>query len=111
MQAKADAEGTLEDTITTRDDDAKYLEDLVATCEQKAADFEQRQNLRAEELEAIGKAIEIVSSGAVKGNAEKHLPSLVQSMTGLMQLRADGRSPTQARVAAYSSSRNKKYVS
>jgi len=101
LQAKADAEGSLEDTITTRDDDAKYLEDLVATCEQKAADFEQRQNLRAEELEAIGKAIEIVSSGAVKGNAEKHLPSLVQSMTGLMQLRADGRSPTQARVAAY----------
>jgi len=101
LQAKADAEGALEDTITTRDDDAKYLEDLVATCEQKAADFEQRQNLRAEELEAIGKAIEIVSSGAVKGNAEKHLPSLVQSMTGLMQLRADGRSPTQARVAAY----------
>jgi len=48
LQAKADAEGSLQDTTTTRDDDAKFLEDMVATCEQKATDFEQRQNLRAE---------------------------------------------------------------
>merc|ERR1719191_15218 len=40
LQAKADAEGDLQDTTTTRDDYSKYLEDLVATCEQKAADFE-----------------------------------------------------------------------
>merc|ERR1719162_1823567 len=31
LQAKADAEGTLQDTITTRDDDSKYLEDLTTT--------------------------------------------------------------------------------
>merc|ERR1719213_708954 len=51
LQARADAEGELEDTTTTRDDDSKYLADLVATCEQKATDFESRQTLRAEELE------------------------------------------------------------
>merc|ERR1719188_1000034 len=73
LQAKADAEGELTDTTTTRDADQQYLTDLVAPCEQKATDFESRQRLRAEELEAIQKAIEIVSSGAVKGNAEKHL--------------------------------------
>jgi len=106
LQAKADAEGTLQDTTTTRDDDSKYLEDMVATCEQKAADFEQRQKLRTEELEAINKAIEIVASGAVKGNAEKHLPTLTQmspdgGSVGLVQLRADGRSPSQMRVATY----------
>merc|ERR1719465_276513 len=102
LQAKADAEGDLSDTITTRDADQKYLDDLVATCEEKASDFESRQQLRAEEIEAIEKAIEIISSGAVAGNADKHLPSLLQGKgAALAQLRADARSPTQARVAQY----------
>jgi len=102
LQAKADAEGQLGDTTTTRDDDAKYLSDLVATCEQKAMDFESRQTLRAEELVAINKAIEIISSNAVKGNSEKHLPQLLQTKkAALAQLRADGQSPTQQRCAQY----------
>merc|ERR1719356_782961 len=73
LQAKADAEGDLTDTTTTRDADQQYLTDLVATCEQKATDFESRQTLREEELEAVQKAIDIISSDAVSGNAEKHL--------------------------------------
>merc|ERR1719247_1255582 len=80
----------------------KYLADLTATCEQKASDFESRQQLRAEELEAIEKAIEILSSDAVSGNAEKHLPTMLQTKkAALSQLRADERSPTQQRVAQY----------
>jgi len=78
LQAKADAEGDLTDTSTTRAADQKYLDDLVATCEQKAGDFESRQNLRAEELVAVNKAIEIIGSEAVAGNADKHLPSMIQ---------------------------------
>jgi len=62
LQAKADAEGDLKDTTTTRDADVKYLADLTATCEQKASDFEARQELRGEEIVAIEKAIEIISS-------------------------------------------------
>merc|ERR1712032_865659 len=90
LQAKADAEGDLEDTIKTRDADQKYLDDLTATCEQKATDFESRQQLRAEEIEAIEKAIEIISSAAVAGNAQKHLPTLVQAQaSALAQLRTD----------------------
>merc|ERR1719262_1926677 len=100
LQAKADAEGDLTDTTSTRDDDLKYVTDLTAECEQKAADFESRQNLRQEELEAITKAIEIISSGSVAGKHEKHLPQLLQK-TSLAQLRADATSPTQKRVAAY----------
>merc|ERR1719181_271748 len=46
LQHKADAEGDLKDTTTTRDADSKYLADLTATCEQKASDFESRQQLR-----------------------------------------------------------------
>jgi len=100
LQAKADAEGDLKDTTTTRDADVKYLADLTATCEQKASDFEARQELRGEEIVAIEKAIEIISSEAVSGNADKHLPSLVQK-SSLAQLRADGRSPNQQRVVSY----------
>merc|ERR1712159_626293 len=89
LQAKADAEGDLTDTTTTRDADEKYLADLTATCEQKSSDFEARQQLRAEELVAIEKAIEIISSGAVAGNAEKHLPTLIQQSSSLVSFRAD----------------------
>merc|ERR1719271_184458 len=79
LQAKADAEGDLTDTTTTRDQDKKYLSELTSTCEMKASDFESRQQLRGEELEAIQKAIEIISGSAVSGAAEKHLPQLLQT--------------------------------
>merc|ERR1719345_482227 len=89
LQAAADAKGDLQDTTTTRDDDSKYLADLTATCEQKSAAFAERQQLRADEIAAVEKAIEILSSGAVSGASEKHLPQLVQIKTALGQLRAE----------------------
>merc|ERR1719498_1316776 len=78
LQAKADAEGDLTDTTTTRDEDKKYLSELTSTCEMKASDFESRQQLRAEEIEAIEKAVEILTSASVAGAAEKYLPTLLQ---------------------------------
>merc|ERR1719408_1116682 len=86
----------------TRDDDAKYLAELTAECEQKSSDFANRQQLRAEEIEAVEKAIEILSSGAVSGASEKHLPQLMQiKSTSFAQLRSDSQNPNQLRVAAY----------
>merc|ERR1719478_989029 len=100
LQAKADATGDLKDTTTTKNADQKYLGDLTATCEQKASDFESRQQLRADEIVAIEKAIEIISSGAVAGNAEKHLPGLLQKKgSAFAQLRST--TQTQDRVAQY----------
>merc|ERR1719424_1158398 len=81
LQSKAEAESTLDDTTATRDDDQKFLDDLVATCAQKSSDFDSRQTLRGEEIVAIEKAIEIISSGAVSGAADKHLPGLMQTVT------------------------------
>merc|ERR1719243_420386 len=102
LQKKADAEGDLQDTTSTLMADQKYLKDLVSTCEKKGGDFESRQQLRADEMEALGKAIEIVSGGAVAGSESKHLVLLLQTKgSSLAQLRADGRSPTQERVAQY----------
>ena len=45
-----------------RDSDQKHLSDSTATCEQQASDSESRQQLRAEELQAITKAITIFAS-------------------------------------------------
>jgi len=101
LQAAADAKGDLQDTTTTRDDDSKYLADLTATCEQKSSDFANRQQLRADEIAAVEKAIEILSSGAVSGASEKHLPQLVQVKSSFAQLRSDSQNPNQQRVAAY----------
>merc|ERR1719171_2090572 len=102
LQAKADAEGALADTTGTMEADKKYLDDLTANCAKKTSDFEARQKLRSEEIEAIEKAIDIISGGAVAGAAEEHLPTLVQTKAAAMaQLRADSRSPTQTRVARY----------
>merc|ERR1712048_346944 len=81
--------------------DKKYLADLVATCEQKASDFESRQQLRTEELEAIAKAIEIVSSGAVKGSAEKHLPSAFLEGNAMASLRMDAQSQWRAKAEMF----------
>merc|ERR1740124_1889047 len=100
LQNKADANGDLKDTTTTKNADSKYLSDLTATCEQKASDFESRQQLRADEIVAVEKAIEIISSGAVAGNADKHLPSMLQT-SSFAQLRSDLTVQAQARVANY----------
>jgi len=102
LQAKADAEGDLTDTTTTRDADKKYLSELTSSCQMKASDFESRQQLRAEEIEAIQKAVEILSSDTVSGAADKHLPSLVQKVhASLVQLRQSSMSPQQERAVQY----------
>jgi len=99
LQAKADATGDLKDTTTTMNADQKYLSDLTSTCETKASDFESRQQLRADEIVAVEKAIEIISSGAVSGNADKHLPTMIQKGSALAQLRSS--TNAQNRVAQY----------
>merc|ERR1712106_897944 len=98
---KLQAKGDLTETTTTKEADKKYLADLVATCEQKATDFESRQQLRTEELEAVAKAIEIVSSGAVKGNAEKHLPSAFLEGNAMASLRMDAQSQLRAKAEMF----------
>jgi hypothetical protein len=104
LQGAADSKGQLQDAVTTRDDDEKYAADLTATCEQKSTDFANRQALRAGELEAISKAVEVLAGGAVSGGSEKHLPQLLQQKkkgTSLAQLRADSVNPAQQKMAVF----------
>jgi len=105
LQKAADAKGQLVDTTGTRDADTKYVDDLITTCEKKSADFANRQQLRVDEVVAVQKAIEILSSGAVSGSSEKNLPQLLQiqgkSGASFAQLRADPQNVSQLKVAAY----------
>jgi len=81
LQDKADSSGSLQDTSSTRKVDSKYLSDLTAECTTKAGDFEERQELRGEELQTLEKAIEIIGGKSVGGAADKHLPALLSLST------------------------------
>merc|ERR1719310_1359876 len=106
LQLVATRQGDLQDAMSTNADDSKYLTDLTSTCSQKTTDFKTRQSLRADELVAIEKAIEILSSDDVMVAASKHLPSMLQApikAAALVQFRSvHSKSPTnQIRMAAY----------
>lgn len=90
-----------DETKAARDEDQEYVTGLTATCQEKSADFKTRMTLRDEEIEAIEKAIEIISGEAVSGNAEKHLPSLLQARGGLSfaQFLSSAESPSNQQKA------------
>merc|ERR1719388_388862 len=58
----AEAKGKLADTKAELEEAEKYLADLEATFKAKTSAYEANQKVRAEEIEAIAKAIEIISS-------------------------------------------------
>merc|ERR1712159_500886 len=79
-QKKSEAEATaanakkqLADTTADLRADEKYLADLRTTFKLKSNNFETNQGVRAEELTALTKAIEIISGGAVSGSADTYL--------------------------------------
>jgi len=93
----AKAKGDLADTEASLAEDEKYLSDLKVMCEQKKDEFAIRSKLRAEELEALDEAIEIITS-KVSGV----MPSFVQTgMSSLVQLRSSAQQPTQRKAAAF----------
>merc|ERR1719453_2920197 len=112
LEDAAAAKGDLVDTQSSVAEDEKFLHDLNAECEQKSWDFEQRQKVRAGEIEAIGKAIEIMSSPEVASGA-KHTALNQRSMIGasLAQLRSAGQSPNQEAVAQFLQQRSTQYKS
>merc|ERR550537_567995 len=100
----AEAKGKLADTKAELEELEKYLADLTSTFKQKTAAYEANQKVRAEEIEAISKAIEIISSPAVSGAADKHLPGFVQQAkaVSLLQMsRTTQRVSNRQRAAAF----------
>merc|ERR1719331_2751175 len=90
----------VEATSATLKTDEKYFADLEAQCTTKSEEFEARQKMREEELEAIAKAIEVMSSGTVSGAADEHLPSFIQTHKSFALLRAQVETQVQKERAA-----------
>jgi len=73
----AEAKGELSITENKLTEDKKMLEELNVTFDTKKATFEENQKVRKEEVEALGKAVEMLSSPEIQGNYEKHVKSLL----------------------------------
>merc|ERR1740130_2684150 len=85
----ATAKGDKEVTEASKAKDESVLSDTNAECRQTSDEYEKNQVVRAGEITALKKAIEIMSSDDVTGQGDKHLPaSLLQTKTSLAQLRS-----------------------
>jgi hypothetical protein len=106
--AKADKEAT----ETAKAEDEKVLSDTNAECAARSDEFEKNQRVRADEIVAIEKAVEILSSSAVKGNAEKYLPAAslaqIRSATSLAMLRSHTDSDAARKVVEFLQARAQK---
>merc|ERR1719271_649485 len=91
----------VEATSATLKTDEKYFADLEAQCTTKSEEFEARQKMREEELEAIAKAIEVMSGGTVSGAAEEHLPSFIQTRQSFALLRAHAVASSERSAAVH----------
>merc|ERR1719236_244960 len=56
------AQGDLTETNAVLNDDRVYLKDLTAKCELKAKEWDQRSQMRADELAAITQALAVIES-------------------------------------------------
>merc|ERR550537_105883 len=109
-QDEAAAKGDLEVTKKDLAADESYLSDLISECDAKSKAYENRQMLRMQELEAIGKAIEIIQSPDVMGTGEKHLPQFIQlkaKTSSMSLLRANADAPIRQKLISFLSSRAK----
>jgi len=86
-KASAQAKADLASTQTELAADEKTLADMKATFAAKSDQFKANQVVRTDELEAIGKAIEIISDPSVAGSYGKHV-NFAQTQTSLLQVRS-----------------------
>jgi len=107
LDTAAQAKGDLEITKASKAEDENKLSDCLAECAARADEFEKNQVLRKDEIVAISTALKILSSDAVSGNADKHLPQFVQ--TSFAQLRSTGSEDgVRQRVVEFLQARAKK---
>merc|ERR1740123_2255968 len=70
---KTQEEKQLKGTASVKAADEQTLSETKTECKEKSLSFEEKQKLRAEEIEALQKATEILRSPEVSGNANKYL--------------------------------------
>jgi len=111
----ANAKGDKATTEKSKESDESILSDTLAECRATSQDFENNQVTRAGEIKAIKQAIDILSSDAVTGHADKYLPAaaLLQKAArgALAQLRSTSNEDEPQithRVAEFLEARSKK---
>jgi len=91
----------LSSTEAVKKEDIQTLSDAKIECREKKESFEEKQQLRAEEIQALQQAIEILSREEVQGAAARHLAlastgaqnkaaSLVQTLRGASASDSEG---------------------
>jgi len=104
IAASGDSSTLFDETKASRDDDQEYLTGLIATCQQKSADFKTRVTMREEEISALEKAMEIIGGDAVSA-ADKHSPrsSMLQVRSGvsLVQFLSSSREPNKQKAIEF----------
>lgn len=104
-QQKAESAGDSQGAADTVREDRSFLNDLQAECDQRARDFESSQEMREGEINAIQKAIEIMSGDAIMGGV-RHLQSTAaftqkSQQTSFIQVRTLDHSSMQMSVANF----------
>jgi hypothetical protein len=84
----AAAKGDLASTKNELAEDETTLKDMKATFAAKSDTFKANQEVRKQELEAIGKAIEIISSPDVADGYGKHLGLVQSGKVAFLQMRS-----------------------
>mmetsp|Transcript_157612 Transcript_157612/g.273474 ORF Transcript_157612/g.273474 Transcript_157612/m.273474 type:complete len:672 (-) Transcript_157612:54-2069(-) len=78
LEDAAVATGDKGETEKAKAAEETALSDRTADCAATKDEVTENQKVRADEITALEKAIEILSTDAVKGNAETYLPTLLQ---------------------------------
>lgn len=91
----AAAKSDLASTKAAKAEDQTTLKDMKATFAAKTDTFKANQEVRKSELEAISKAIEIISNPNVAGSYGEHVNLAQTARTSLLQMRS-----VQSRVSA-----------
>merc|ERR1719262_254785 len=100
-EESASAKASLAATKKELAEDEKTLADMTATFAAKSDQFKANQEVRMAELEAIGKAIEIISDPSVAGSYGEHV-NMAQMKTSFLQLRsARSRVSSRQRVVSF----------
>jgi len=96
----ARGKGDLADTKASLAEAEKFLADTKATYATKTSAFESNQEVRKQELEALGKAVQIISNPDVSGSYGKHVNLIQQPALKVSLLQLSSASKRQASNSA-----------
>ena len=101
------AKGDLEITVNAQSEDQTTLSDTKVACSAASDEYEKNQNTRADEIEAIQKAVKILTSDAVSGSALLQSPRKGKVLAQLRTV-VTGDAEKAKNVAAYLQAQSEK---